>query len=86
VPSLLVQAIVTSHPVSASPQLDSPMSAVIIIVVVALILVGAMASAALRRAMFVVKGEDVARLAGRMMMAAILVAFFMAVAVQILLR
>lgn len=84
--SLLVQAMVTSHPVSASSQLDSPMGAVIMIVVVALILVGAMTSAALRHTMFVVKGENVGRLAGRIMMAAILIAFFMAVAVQILLR
>jgi hypothetical protein len=62
------------------------MGAMIMIVVVAVILVGAMASAALRRTMFFVKGEDVGRLAGRMMMAAILIAFFMAVAVQILLH
>ena len=83
--SLLVQAMVTSHPVSASSQLDSPIGAVIMTVVVALILVGAMASAALRRTMFVVKGEDAGRLVGRMMVAAILIAFFVAVAVQVLL-
>jgi hypothetical protein len=84
--SLLVQAMVTSHPVSASSQLDSPIGATIVILLGAVILVGAMASAALRRTMFVVKGEDVGRLAGRMMMAAILIAFLMAVAVQILLH
>jgi len=79
--TLVDSALLTSHDASALPQLEDPATVLILLAVTLSGVILILASTALRRATIVISGDDAGRLAIRMLMVAIVVAFMVAIVV-----